>query len=343
MGFQSLANSITTYFQTVMDAYDYTARYDSDPRATPTSGLWCEVLIDFGDSQQKEIGINSYREVGNLVVRIKQEAGLGLSNLPVAADRVASAFRNTDIDNVISFHVPRIIKNGRIEDNYQVTVTCPFHYDEVSFVGKSFASLFDTPDSFDGAGGYFVKVKDDETGVEFEASDVGWLTKVPVINVDEIKKQLKPTQVQIGAFFGYSLPVYNNDNEEIYYKQMVPERWNGTTNIHFCLMFALSGSEDVGDKFKIQLSWNKNDHTNIISSSFNDLTTETTILTGRSAQYNSYLVEFEIPYSGISVNELFGVRVRRIAASSNEVSNEIIKLCCHMEFKTNKIFGTEAI
>jgi len=131
MGFQSLANSINTYFAAaVAVVYGYVVRYDDDPRATPTSGLWCEVLIDFGDSQQKEIGINSYRNIGNLTVRIKQEVGLGMSNLLVAADRIATAFRSIDVDNSVIFNVPRIAKNGRVDDNYQVTVTCPFHYDE---------------------------------------------------------------------------------------------------------------------------------------------------------------------------------------------------------------------
>ena len=129
MGFESLANSITTFFQALATINSYTVRYDDDPRSTPTSGLWCEVSVDFGDSQQKEIGIESFREVGNLTVMIKQEAGLGLNGLLVVADVIAAAFRTITVDNAIIFKVPRIIKNGRIEDNYQVTVICPFHYD----------------------------------------------------------------------------------------------------------------------------------------------------------------------------------------------------------------------
>ncbi len=129
MGFESLANSITTYFKSIADSNGYTVRYDNDPRRTPTSGLWCKVSIDFGDSQQKEIGIESFREAGNLTVMIKQEAGLGLKGLLVVADVIAAAFRTETIDNIVIFKVPRIIKNGRIDDNYQITVICPFHYD----------------------------------------------------------------------------------------------------------------------------------------------------------------------------------------------------------------------
>lgn len=341
MSFQDLANSITTYFQTVMDAYGYTARYDNDPRATPTSGLWCEVLIDFDDSQQKEIGIKSYRSIGNLTVRIKQEAGRGLSDLLVAADRVASAFRTVDINNVVIFRVPRIAKNGRIEDNYQVTVTCPFQYDEVSFVGNSFASLFDTPADFTGAGGKFVKVKDDETGLEFEASDVGYLTIKPELNIDEIKKQLVPVQMDIGVFHGYLMPIYDDDYEEMHFRQMIPGRWDGVSDIHFHVTMAISDTEDVGDKFKFQLDWAKFAHINTVPITFSTIEMETTILTGRTAQYNVYNVCFDIPYASIDKDQLFGGHLRRIAASANEVSNNIIIMCWHMDFKTSSIFGVE--
>ena len=129
MGFESLANSITTYFQSMADAYSYIVRYDNDPRKTPSSGLWLSVSIDFGDSQQKEMGIKSYREVGNLTVSIRQRIGEGLNELLIAADRIANAFRVVDVDSVIVCKVPKIIKNGRIDKNYQVTVICPFHYD----------------------------------------------------------------------------------------------------------------------------------------------------------------------------------------------------------------------
>jgi len=42
------------------------------------------------------------------------------------------------------------------------------------------------------------------------------LTVRPVVNVNEIKKQAVPDSVQIGLFFGWSLPVYNSDLVLIY-------------------------------------------------------------------------------------------------------------------------------
>ena len=128
MGFKEIVNSITTYFQDVADANNFTARFDNDLRATPTSGLWYEFGIDFGNSQQKELGINSYRNSGNVIIKIKNEIGLGIGDLLEKADIIAAAFRNENIDEII-FRVPRIVKVGRIEDNYQINVICPFYID----------------------------------------------------------------------------------------------------------------------------------------------------------------------------------------------------------------------
>lgn len=128
MGFQDICNSITAYFQDICDTNSLTVRFDNDPRVTPTSGLWCKFGIDFGTSEQKELGINSYRNPGNVVIKIKNEIGLGLSDLFAKADIIAAAFRVVDVSGII-FRVPRIVKVGRVEDNYQVNVICPFFID----------------------------------------------------------------------------------------------------------------------------------------------------------------------------------------------------------------------
>lgn len=128
MGFKQIVNSITTHLQNVCDINNYTIRYDDDPRATPTSGLWLECNVDIGNSEQKELGINSFRNIGNLVVKIKKESGSGLSDLLAAADIIAIAFRVVNVGDII-FKVPRIVKVGRVEDNYQINVVCPFFID----------------------------------------------------------------------------------------------------------------------------------------------------------------------------------------------------------------------
>ena len=129
MGFQTLANLVTTRFKEVADANGYTVRYDDDPRGTPSSGLWMKVSVDFGDNNQKEIGIHSFREVGNLTVMIRNGSGLGMKDLLIAADVVATAFRAATVNSSVLFRTPRIVKVGRVKDDNQIDVICPFQYD----------------------------------------------------------------------------------------------------------------------------------------------------------------------------------------------------------------------
>ena len=170
------------------------------------------------------------------------------------------------------------------------------------------------------------------------------LTLRPEINIDEIKKQLKPTQVQRGIFFGYSMPIYAADNEELFFAQKVPERWDGASDIRVKILVALAGAEDVGDKFKIQNSWEHTACEGVIPATFNDVEIETTILVSRNAQYDIYCLTFTIDYdidgagNEIKGGELLTARLRRIAASELEVSNEIIIFDWVVEYQRNK-FG----
>lgn len=129
MGFAELANNITTYFQDVADTNNYTVRYDNDPRATPTSGLWLRCKIEFDNSEQKELGINSYRNFGKLIITIKNTTGIGIGVLLINADIIATAFRSVDVGSII-FNVPSIVNKGRVDDNWEFEITCPFHLDE---------------------------------------------------------------------------------------------------------------------------------------------------------------------------------------------------------------------
>jgi len=129
MDFQSVSNSITSCFQNIANTYGLVIRYDNDPRATPTSGLWCNCVINFDDSKQKEIGINSYRNTGNFTIEIYYSIGIGMSTTLKIVDIITTRFTELTISNFIKFQTP-IIKNiGRVEDNYQVNVICPFFID----------------------------------------------------------------------------------------------------------------------------------------------------------------------------------------------------------------------
>lgn len=127
--FENIANSITTFFNVLATTNSFVVRYDNDPRETPSSGAWMNVNVDFGDSHQAEIGVPTFRNVGIFNVRIKIPIGQGIADALTIADVVAAGFRTVIVDEIINFQTPRIENVGRVEDNYQVNVICPFQVD----------------------------------------------------------------------------------------------------------------------------------------------------------------------------------------------------------------------
>jgi hypothetical protein len=130
MSFESIANSITTYFHGVATANNFVVRFDNDPRDTPADRPWIQTNVDFGDSRQFEIGVSSFRNVGIFNAMIYISIGQGIAGALSVADVIASAFRTTVIDGTINFQTPRIVNVGRVDDNWQVSVLCPFFVDE---------------------------------------------------------------------------------------------------------------------------------------------------------------------------------------------------------------------
>jgi len=175
----------------------------------------------------------------------------------------------------------------------------------------------------------------------------GYLALRPEINVDEIRKQTVPTQVQIGVFFGYSMPIYAADNEELFLRQVVPARWDEASDIIVHVLTAISQAEDVGDYFKFQMSWNNvADDSDIVPVATHDVTAEQIILAGRAAQYNVYELTFTVDYdidgvgNEVQAHDLLAYRLRRVDATDPDVTGEIIVLCWHNHFQVDKVFGT---
>ena len=47
----------------------------------------------------------------------------------------------------------------------------------------------------------------------------------PQLQQEEIRKWLTPDGVYIGIFYGFSLPIYADDNEELFFTERIPYRW----------------------------------------------------------------------------------------------------------------------
>jgi len=126
MNFQTISNNITTYFNILANANSWIVRYDNDPRSTPNNISWSETNIDFGESQQYEIGIDSYRITGIFIVMIHTNINIGISDGLGIANIIVNNFTNLILENGVRFQVPKIKNVGRVDNMWQINVVCPF-------------------------------------------------------------------------------------------------------------------------------------------------------------------------------------------------------------------------
>lgn len=171
----------------------------------------------------------------------------------------------------------------------------------------------------------------------------------PALDLATVGQKEKPTIITTGVFRCFSLPIWSdpvNLDEELFYEAHIPYRWDEKSNLTVPIHAALAGTEDVGDKFKLQLSWEHDDCIGIIPTSSNNIEIEIEILTGRNSQHDGYHLDFVIDYdidgagNEMQPGSLLAGRLRRIAASSNEVANEVlIRHHVAVEQTVDKFFG----
>lgn len=169
----------------------------------------------------------------------------------------------------------------------------------------------------------------------------GTLTIRPTLDLGRILGVTKPTPFYYGVFQGYSMPIWNSDNEELSYRTKIPERWDGVTNPQAIFYTCLMGSEDIDDKFKFQFDAAavQCDNGDLLPLDATAYYSETTILEDKNSQYNIYCINFELNAENITAGDLAAGRLRRIDSSGTEVDNEIGALYFMLEFKTNKIYN----
>jgi len=129
MDFKEISNLITTNFNTLATANNWTVRYDNDPRDTPNNVNWLKININFGDSSQYEIGVQSYRIVGIFTIQIFTKIGVGIADGLDIANIIVDNFTNLVLDNGIRFSVPDIKNVGRDGNLWQINVNCNFVID----------------------------------------------------------------------------------------------------------------------------------------------------------------------------------------------------------------------
>ena len=168
------------------------------------------------------------------------------------------------------------------------------------------------------------------------------ITERPVLDQGQIAQISKPTRVIRGVTVGYSMPIWNettNVAEELLYRTRVQYRWDGTTDPRATLVCYLSEAEDVGDKFKFQIEYSSVNGDEIFPDTYYTISNEATVIEGFTAAYSKYTLEFEFDATKIMLGDLLSARLRRIAASASEVTNEIVAVYLVMEYKVNKCYG----
>ena len=151
----------------------------------------------------------------------------------------------------------------------------------------------------------------------------------------------KPTSVVVGACSGFSMPIYAADDEELFFSENVPGRWDGTSDIIFHVLVALAAAETPGETFKFQLSWNQIGEPDIVPVATHDVTHEITVVDG--TQYATYMLEFIIDYNVdagdvILSHDVLCCRLRRVASAGDEVDGEVIVSDWHTLYFVDKLF-----
>ena len=171
-----------------------------------------------------------------------------------------------------------------------------------------------------------------------------WRSKHPFLDENYANTLGKPTQVSRGLFKGYSLPIWNgsaNLYEELSFKMRVPHSWNGITNPWFVAITSTLNVEAVDDRYRFQMEWQSKDIEHVIPDTIQEtITDEVTIVDGTA--YYAEIIQFEVDASTIIAGQNIQWRLRRIAATQDEITNEIGVWHWDTRWKVNK-FGTQSI
>jgi hypothetical protein len=163
----------------------------------------------------------------------------------------------------------------------------------------------------------------------------------PQIDFGKIQATSKPTLISRGVLQAYSLPIYNSDNEELFINQTVPKRWDGASDIIVGCDVAIDTAND-SKNFRLELAWENITTGDVIPTTSNAASTDTN--TGTSAaQYTTYDVQFTIDYdidgvgNEIAANDVLAMRLRRVDATSDEITGEVLVYGFYVQYNRDKI------
>ena len=161
----------------------------------------------------------------------------------------------------------------------------------------------------------------------------------PDLDFETVRAHGTPTQVSRGIVHGFSLPIYAANNEELFLSTHVPYRWDGVSDILVHIHCYLdTGNTDK--RFNLQLSWESFTDGDVIPNTSNDLTVETQ--TGTAPQYQSFHIAYTLDYDidagdVLASSDELHLRVRRLAASTDEIAGEVVITHVGVVFRRDKL------
>lgn len=158
--------------------------------------------------------------------------------------------------------------------------------------------------------------------------NLSWDSKHPFLDENYSNDKSIPSMVNRGLFRGYSMGIWEtpaNPYEELLFKMRVPHAWDGVTNPWFVAITAPSGDETINDKYQFQMEWQSGDIGAVLPDTIQETVTyEVTLVSGENINGFAHIIAFEANAATMVGGQNIQWRLRRIAASANEVTNEPI-------------------
>ena len=134
-----------------------------------------------------------------------------------------------------------------------------------------------------------------------------------------------PTDANVGEFNGYSLPIWNEDSEELHYIICVPERWDGESQILIHVDYCLSSANQSDTSNMWELLWEHfTPNVDIVPATTNEVNVGRYFTS--EDQYQSYQDWFVVDYD--------------IDAGDPILEDDLIAVCLRRE--TTQPQGTDA-
>lgn len=144
--------------------------------------------------------------------------------------------------------------------------------------------------------------------------------KTMPIQIARIIASGTPTRVERGIFQGFSLPV-GGANEELFTCQCISGNWDEGSDMYLYVGGWLD-TANTGKKFQLRASYNSWSSGDVVPATSTDVDVETS--TGAASQYQAFKIRFTIPAGAMARGDALGIRLSRIAASSDEITGEFV-------------------